>query len=124
MQDISQYANWILFLIARRGTKKNVKLINYTHVLLRPEPLSEGELQKKYNNNHQTVISQVLLLLIGWRSNLVLAKIINAKNFSTRSVNTDPFLGFLDSLELYDVPCFYNHFMNSHSFVRVILRRV
>ena len=59
MQDISQYANWILFLIVRCGTKKNVKLINYTHVLLRPEPLSEGELQKKknYNNNHQTVIS-------------------------------------------------------------------
>lgn len=60
MQDISQYANWILFLIARCGTKKNVKLINYTHVLLRLEPLSEGELQKKkkkYNNNHQTVIS-------------------------------------------------------------------
>ena len=57
MQDISQYANWILFLIARCGAKKKVKLIHYTHVLLQPEPLSEGELQKKYNNNHQTARS-------------------------------------------------------------------
>ena len=77
MQDISQYANWILFLIARCGTKKNVKLINYTHVLLRPEPLSEGELPKKKNTTITIKLWSVrYLVAIGWRSNLVLAKII------------------------------------------------